>query len=138
MKIFKFIFSVSIALIFFTACNKEGKGGSATIKGTIMENLLISSLGKVDTAATYESKDTKVFIIYGDNETFDDDTRTSYNGKYEFDYLYEGEYTIYVYSECILHIDSCPSKSETFIEKITINSSKETVGVPTITISNYK
>jgi len=75
--------------------------------------------------------------LYGDNTTFDDDTKTTYNGKFKFDYLYKGNYTIYTYSECIFHLEDCPSEKNTILEKVVINKDNETVSVPEIIINKY-
>ena len=44
-----------------------------------------------------------VFIIYSDNETevYDDKFETDYNGKYNFEYLRKGDYTLYTYADSI-------------------------------------
>ena len=42
-----------------------------------------------------------VFIIYGDDksEVYDDKFETDYNGKYHFEYLRKGDYTLYTYAD---------------------------------------
>lgn len=132
-KIFHLLIVISV--FFFVSCEKEGKGGSAIIEGKI-EVRLINKI-TLDTLTTYLAPDEKVYIIYGENETFDDDTRTTHNGKFQFNYLYKGDYTIYAYSECILHLDSCPAEIKAEIKKITINSNKETINIPSIIINKY-
>jgi len=130
------LFYILVLIMFLTfSCSKEGKGGSATINGNI-EIRLINKL-TLDTLATYKAPDEKVYIVYGDNETFDDDTKTTYNGKYKFNYLYKGNYTIYAYSECILHLDSCPAEVKAVIKKIDVTTTNGTVEIPTITINKY-
>lgn len=135
MKTIKTILSIFVVAIFLMACNKEGEGGAATIEGKIMVQLINENT--LDSLTTYEAQDERVYIIYGDGTTYDDDVRTTYNGNFSFDYLYTGDYTIYAYSECLLHLEDCPSKSETMIEVVNISSSRETVTVPTITIKKY-
>ena len=48
------------------------------------------------------SKD--VYIIYSDNENdiFDDNTETDWNGNFHFQYLRKGDYTIYTYVDSIV------------------------------------
>lgn len=130
----QYLFFIFIFLSIYS-CNKEGKGGSATIEG----NIVVRLINKVtsDTLTTYNAPDERVFIVYGENETFDDDTKTTYNGKFKFDYLYKGKYTIYAYSECVLHLDSCPAKINAVIETIEVTSKKETKEVATIIINKY-
>ncbi len=139
MKVLKSLFLISFLILVLTSCNKEGKGGSSTIEGHVKVNLyLINSIADtVILVNNYVAKDEKVYIIYGENTTFDDDTKTTYNGKFKFDYLYKGNYTIYTYSECIFHLEDCPSGKNTVIQKIVINKDNETVTVPEITINKY-
>ena len=135
MQKYLHLFLMILFFIVITSCNKEGKGGAATIQGKIQVKLI----NKItfDTLTTYDAPDERVYIVYGENETFNDDTKTSYNGNYKFDYLYKGNYTIYAYSECILHLDSCPAEIKAVIQNVKINSNKENIDVPTITINKY-
>jgi hypothetical protein len=133
MKIIKV--TLMLFVVFLSACNKEGEGGSGTIEGKVIIQLINENT--LDTLATYEAQDEKVYIVYGEESTSGDDTRTTYNGNYAFDYLYKGEYTIYAYSECLLHLEDCPGESEAVIKSVTISSSSESVKMPTITINKY-
>ena len=135
MKIIQATLLILISAIFLIACNKEGKGGSATIKGKVIVQLINEIT--FDTLTTYEAQDEKVYIIYGNGDVYGDDTRTTYNGNYEFDFLYQGDYTIYTYSECLLHLENCPGETETMVELVNITSASKTVTVPTITIKKY-
>jgi hypothetical protein len=45
------------------------------------------------------AQDHEVFIIYGDNEYFEDRIRTNYNGYFEFTNLIPGDYEIFTLSE---------------------------------------
>lgn len=135
MKFIKATVLFFVFAIFVTACNKEGEGGSATIKGKLMIQLINKTT--LDSLTTYEAQDERVYIVYGDDDIYGDDTRTTYNGNYEFDYLYKGNYTIYAYSECLLHLEDCPGEIETMIENVAISSTNETLTVPTITIKKY-
>lgn len=129
------IFILSIIVLSFSSCNKEGKGGAASIEGKVYVEVIKSTT--LASIGTHEAQDERVFIIYGDNSTYNDDVKTSYDGSYKFDYLYKGDYQIYVYSECIFNIDSCLSESQVILEPVVINSSKGITTVPDITIKNY-
>ncbi len=122
------IYPIALLLLFFTACEKEvGEGGSSHIVGKIMvENY--DKDGNLE--ATYFGQETRVYIIYGDNDIYDDDTRTHFDGSYQFRFLNKGTYTLYAYSEC----DDCPSGDEPILETVTISSRGETVVAPLITI----
>ena len=86
------------AITFVVACKKEpGKGGRATIKGKV---------NTIDYDATYTiAKDTfpaqgeNVYILYGDANTVGDNTKTSFDGTFEFPYLRTGKYRVFVVSK---------------------------------------
>ena len=100
----------------FTSCKKDaGEGGTSVIEGQVyklftFDNVVneFDSLGNIDT--TYLVLDTlyyqldsgkDVFIIYSNDEgvVYDDKFETDYNGRYRFEYLRKGEYTIYTYAD---------------------------------------
>lgn len=138
MKTIKILFSIFILVAIISSCNKEGKGGSSTIEGTVVIDHTKRYAYKKDSIYTnYTAKDEKVYIIYGDNPTFDDDTRTTYNGNFKFDYLYKGEYTIYTYSECFYDIDSCTDETITILNSVTIKADNETVTLDTVHLAKY-
>ena len=102
--------------ILLFACKKEsGEGGASVIEGKVYklhtyESVIneFDSLGYIDT--TYKIIDTlyhqldagkDVFIIYSDDETdiYDDEFETDYNGRYRFEFLRKGKYTIYTYAD---------------------------------------
>lgn len=84
-----------------TACEKqEGRGGAATIRGTVM----VQEYNKDFTIAIgdpYPAQDVDVYLIYGDDEIYGDKFQTGYDGRYEFEYLQTGKYTVYVLSKSL-------------------------------------
>jgi hypothetical protein len=112
MKRISFIAIALLFLSFVIGCKKgPGEGGDSSIKGYIEVTKLNSFL--TDTLAIYGGYDEDVYIIYGDDITFGDRTRTSYDGRFEFKYLREGNYKIYVYSQDTLPpgvLDTVPGK----------------------------
>lgn len=86
-----------LSAMLFSCNNKEGEGGTGTVQGHVMlvhhpdddYNL------NVDTLVAAK---TDVFIIYGDDQFYDDDAETDPNGLYRFEYLTPGEYTVFAYS----------------------------------------
>ena len=91
---------VLLALLPFVlvSCNKrEGEGGTGTVQGYVK---LVHhpdddyQLG-VD---TLNAAKTDVFIVYGDEEFYGDDTETNPDGLYQFEYLTPGNYTVFAYS----------------------------------------
>lgn len=121
-----FLFLLSVFL--FSCTKEEGVGGNSSIEGTVYTTEINQASGIA--IETYPSKDKRVYIIYGNGEIPADDQRTNYQGKFKFDFLTKGNYTIYVYSDC----DSCPG-GETAIQKdIEITAKKVTVSTGDISI----
>jgi hypothetical protein len=95
-----------LLIAMFFSCTKEpGLGGTSTIMGTIKQyDLLhfdIPGSEYIDTIAEYFKADENIYIIYGDEDNFyDDDYNTSFDGSFRFDNLRKGSYTIFVYSDC--------------------------------------
>lgn len=134
MKHILFIF-IGGFILFISSCAKEGKGGGATIEGKVMVRLIKEST--LDTLTTFEAQDTRVYIIYGDNESYDDDVRTSYNGNFRFDFLYKGDYSVFVYSDCVFLVDSCPNGSKAELREVEINKPNERHNLGEIVINKY-
>lgn len=94
----KILSLVVVSIVFLTACEvSEGEGGTSSISGVINElqynddySLLI---------ATNPAMDKNVYIIYGDEKAVSDQVETGPDGYFEFPYLFEGNYTIFYYSD---------------------------------------
>jgi hypothetical protein len=90
---------VLITFIFIvTACKKDpGKGGRATIKGqvTVIDYDDTFTIAK----DTFPAQGENVYIIYGDYNVVGDNTKTSFDGTFEFPYLRKGNYRIFVVSK---------------------------------------
>jgi hypothetical protein len=124
-------FSFACILLTLISCKKEeGTGGSSTISGTVEE----TSVSEVSGAEieNYSAKGKRVFIVYGDDEIQSDDTRTNYDGKFEFPFLNKGDYKIYVFSDC-----SCPGGEEAVFKTITITGKNQTVYTEDISIVKF-
>ena len=95
MKIYSyFIFLISLFLL--TSCNKdEGFGGSSSLEGYVynIRHLDDNFSFKTD---TFPALDQRVYLSYG---KADEDIRTNYEGKYRFEFLRSGNYTVYAHSE---------------------------------------
>lgn len=129
------IIILGILILALTACTKEGKGGAASIEGKVKIRLIKETT--LDTLTTYDAPDEDVYIIYGENLTYDDDVKTTYNGNFKFDYLYTGNYTVYVYSECTFLIESCPDETVALLENVTIEKARQAVDLGEIVINKY-
>ncbi len=110
------------------SCAKDpGEGGTSSIIGKVYIEDYNSS---GDLVAEYFAPDEKVYIIYGDQPIYNDDTRTHTDGTYLFKNLYRGEYTLFSYSKC----DTCPSPNVPVYQKIRISKRGRQMLAPTITI----
>ena len=133
MKMIKRTVQYSLAfagvLFLLQSCSKvEGPGGSSTITGKI-------HVERYDVAGNlineYDAQDEDVYLIYGGEDTFyDDDVKTSYDGTFEFNYLQNGTYQLFVYQDC----NTCASGKEAVITEVEITDKKTTVDVGVITI----
>lgn len=125
--VFTFIL-VSLSLFIISSCKKvEGQGGTSTIKGVVIEQKYIGS----NIIAEYPAADQDVYIIYGEDDTFyDDDIKTSYDGSFEFKYLNNGVYKLFVYEDS----STDPSGKAAKMVEVEITSKKSTIEVDTIYI----
>lgn len=88
------LFTLTISI----ACKKTaGEGGTSSIKGSIYTKDYNSNFSTL--LGQYPGADVDVFIIYGDDATFGDRTRSGPDGVFEFKYLRKGKYKIYAYSK---------------------------------------
>ena len=82
----------------FTACQiQEGPGGSAAITGRVLVHDYNADFSQFQ--GTYYAPEEEVFIVYGDAPVHGDDMETHLDGRFRFDYLRKGTYTIYTYSK---------------------------------------
>ncbi|MFH1320178.1 MAG: hypothetical protein ABII90_05925 [Bacteroidota bacterium] len=132
MKNINFAFALFIlGLTTFTSCEKtEGEGGKATIKGKVYNNLFDHNDKFLEKE---EAREENVYIIYGDNEIYDNRMDTHSDGSYEFKYLRAGDYTIFAYSDC----KTCDSQTEPVEINISITDKKETVIASDIDLVKY-
>lgn len=129
MKKVLFIIGVMVALV---SCSKEaGVGGKTTVTGKV-EAYYVQE-GSFDTLEIAPVVDARVYIVYGGGITQDDDTRTSPDGSYKFEFLNPGDYKLYAFSETLLN----SSGLEEVSASVTVPSGEEEVTVPTITLVQY-
>ncbi len=123
-----FLFLLTLAL---PACQKtEGIGGASQIEGKVR---YIKRNSRGDSVATYYAPDQKVYIIYGNNTLYDDDMNTNFDGRFRFNYLQKGKYTLYAYSEC----DTCLSKKKPVFTRIEVYKKGFTYTASEIVLNNY-
>jgi len=112
---------IGILFLSISSCTiEEGRGGRATITGKVF----VEDFNNDDELIVADyAPDWKVFIVYGDDDFFSDETSTHYDGTYVFEFLYEGNYEVYAYSKC----NSCPNNIEPIIIKTEITSADQIV-----------
>lgn len=89
------LITISLGII---SCEKnEGFGGNSTIKGRLHLKQYNNDYSLLIDSAPAKEQD--VFIIFGDDPDIGDKVNTNYDGYFEFNFLREGKYTIYYYSE---------------------------------------
>lgn len=80
------------------ACKKdEGIGGKSSITGKIIVRQYNANFTFLQ--EQFAAPDEDVFIIYGDDPVYGDKVSTNYDGTYRFEFLREGNYSVYAYSE---------------------------------------
>ena len=113
----------------FSACEKDsGEGGTSVIEGQVYKIFTFQNptTGLIDTTYFLLDAGKDVFIIYGDDKTevYDDKFETDYNGKYHFEYLRKGDYTLYTYADST---DGSMIKHDyPIFQQITISSNNST------------
>jgi hypothetical protein len=128
----KNILVIFVVGLLFVSCSKSpGEGGTATISGKV-EAVYVQE-GSFDTIEVKGLPDARVYIVYGTGNTQDDDTRTSPDGSFKFEYLNPGDYSVYAYSESLIE----PSELSEVVKAVSVNSSQDDVVVPTLTIIQY-
>lgn len=125
----KFLF-ITVLVLAITGCRKEaGEGGNSSIVGKV-KTMEYSSTGWLK--AEYYTPEARVYIMYGNSTIYNDDMRTHFDGSYQFDFLYPGNYTIYAYSDC----DTCASGTEVVMETVEITDKNQIVEVPDLIIND--
>lgn len=130
------MFSVAMLgiTLFYVSCKKEeGEGGKATIRGKVFAKYYNNSFTNL-IATGYAPKE-DVYIIYGDNETYNDHAETSYDGTFEFNYLRPGKYKVYVYSkDSTQSIYTIPSGKYPVISEVEIGKKDKVIEIKDMVI----
>lgn len=85
-----------LSLLIFSCKKEPGVGGHSSISGHLTIRHYNANFNQF--LGTYDGADEYVYIVYGNHSGYDQRLKTDYNGNFEFQYLYPGEYTIYAYS----------------------------------------
>jgi hypothetical protein len=120
---------LTVITLLFGCEKQEGRGGRASIVGQVYQNVYDNNDSLI---RTEEAREVDVYIVYGKDGVYDDNMNTHYDGRYEFSFLYPGNYKLFAYSEC----DSCPSKTVAVEVLVEIKDNKETIEAPIIFVDN--
>ena len=139
MKIFRklILFLATMPLVSLFSCtDEEGEGGKAKISGIVYKVLDDGDIAKNGddysfVRDTVAAPDIDVFVIYGGDQedVYDDKIKTSHNGKFEFKYLREGDYSVYACNDddtYVMRTAHCGKKGTTEVEPIYIHDGKNT------------
>lgn len=128
---FLYLLTAASLVVFYTSCKKEaGEGGSASIRGAVKVQNWNGNFTMLN--GEWKAADEWVYIIYGDDLSYGDRERTNYNGQYEFKYLREGNYKVYVYSKDSTR--KALSGDTVVVKEVKISKRKEVVDAPEIVI----
>lgn len=129
-----FLYLVLFTLV-LTGCKKEaGDGGQASIKGKVSKEVRLVITNPSTLQTTYPAPDQEVFIVYGENTSPDDRVHTNFDGEFEFQFLREGNYTIYTYSKDTTGNAAVEPDRMAILQKIEITDRKQTIDAGTMTI----
>ena len=91
-----FLILIASMLSLSSCRNDEGLGGNSSITGIIIEKVYNDDCSIL--LHEQPAMDEDIYIIFGDHQTIGEDKTTNYNGVFEFDYLFPGDYTVFYYS----------------------------------------
>ncbi|MBI1193508.1 MAG: hypothetical protein GC205_10080 [Bacteroidetes bacterium] len=120
------MFGIAVLLLLGSAC-EEGPGGTAGITGRVIVQQY-DLYGVL--FAEYPAADERVFLVYGQDSIVGDEVRTHFSGRYRFDFLRKGLYTVYVLSPCL----SCPGGEQAITAQLEITQSGKLQEAPVLYI----
>ncbi|HOO85126.1 MAG TPA: hypothetical protein PLS94_11200 [Prolixibacteraceae bacterium] len=86
---------LGISTMLLNSCTQnEGFGGSSHIKGKMVTRYFNHDFTVFQ--GEEPAVDEEVFILFGDNSNIGDNTDTSFDGTFEFEYLWPGKYQLFV------------------------------------------
>lgn len=92
------LYQFILSIILLSGCTKdEGYGGTASISGSLTEQIYNDDFSEL----IFEQKaiDEDIFIVFESNGIVSDKVTTGFDGQFEFEQLFPGNYQIYYYSE---------------------------------------
>ena len=129
MHLKNFLLTALVTILFFSCTKGPGEGGNSIIRGKIYAynyNTVGTLVGE-----GYSGED-HVYLVFGDDAFYSLDTKSGYDGTYEFPYLKKGTYTVYAYSKC----DTCGLGNQAILQTVDVVDNHSTVVVPDIKVNH--
>jgi hypothetical protein len=131
----------SIYILFFLllvcSCEKEaGEGGTSSIVGSVYKISTYYNVLTQQNDTVYYQLDSgeDIYIIYSEDENdfYDDNIETNWNGQYRFDYLRKGDYTVFIYADSTDNLNV--SYDYPIFRHVTIEENNATYNLPDFVI----
>ncbi|MCL2328565.1 MAG: hypothetical protein FWC39_08650 [Bacteroidetes bacterium] len=133
MKVLKTGIFLLISLCFAACSKEEGKGGLASINGVVMvQNVNYHS--KQLFGSLQPAQDERVYILYGSNTAIGNDTRTSFDGSFEFPFLVQGNYSVFALSDDTLNVNGLSVEVK---KEISLNTKRAKIQADTIILYRF-
>lgn len=129
------LFTVSLlAIILVSSCKKEpGIGGDASIHGKVYVKHYNTTFTTL--ISEYYGPDIYVYIIFGSDISYSKRIKTTYDGAFEFKFLYEGDYKIYTYSiDSLAAVTGVVKPDSAVIQNVSLSERKQDEDIGTLTI----
>jgi len=126
-----------VMFVAFISCKKDpGSGGTSTVKGKVWVRQYDPGFSAV--LSQYAGADQTVYIIYGDEVNYGATQKANYNGEFEFQYLRNGKYKIYIYSADSAGTVGPPANplapKKAIVKEVEITKRKQTVDAGTLVV----
>ena len=98
-----FLMYCTIISLFFSCDKDAGEGGTSSINGKVIYfTTSYNTQTQMNDTHFYPKSGKDIYIIYSDDTTdmYDDKFETDWDGRYHFEYLRKGNYTVFT------HVDS--------------------------------
>ena len=130
-KSITYVAAIICSSLFFPSCTKDaGEGGTSSIQGKVTVKIYNPTFQTL--LGEYNDANDDVQIIYGNDISIGGRIKTSYDGRYEFQYLRKGSYKVFVYSQD--SSSGSTSGTTAIIKEVEVTGKKQIVTVPDITI----
>ena len=128
------LFLIVLTSVSVMSCKKEaGIGGDASILGKVYVKHYNGTFSNL--IAEYYGPDVYVYIIFGNDVSYGKRIKTSYDGGFEFKYLYEGDYKIYAYSiDSTAVVNGIYKPDSAVVKQVNISERKQEEDIGTLSI----